>query len=199
VSYNQELVLFFKSNELHLPNISTAKGQALALMSHPSIRGRVHIRRKDAVQFFENIGMSTSDAIQHFNKATGLKRIKMRGVYCLEYPFVCDLVDIEKRKGMTIDGDRNSMINSIKNWWLSKLVNIPNNEWHIGHLDPTIEDSKLAYQPPIQSKYRDRFKWDEYFVKMWPTTKELLPRFNRYYTEAEQREMYDFLKQKFDR
>ena len=78
---------------------------------------------------------------------------------------------------------------------------IPNNEWQIGHLDPTIDDSSeknLAYQPPIQGKYIDRFKFDSFFIKMWPTCNELLSKINYYYTENEQKILYDKLKEKFD-
>ena len=56
-------------------------------MSQPEIRGQKHIGREEANNFFKNIGMETNDAIQQFNKTTGIKRIKMRGYYCLEYPF----------------------------------------------------------------------------------------------------------------
>ena len=199
--YDRELVSFARKNNLTLPGIGTLRGQALALMSHPSNRGKVHLTRDDAVEFFNNIGRNTKDAIQAFNKPLGLKRIKKRGVYCLEYPFKLDTVDIEKRKDMNISGDKDSLINSIKQWWLDNLVNVPNKNWHIGHLDPTIPDSSennLAYQPPIQSKYRDRFKWCSKFHRMWPTTKELLPKFDKYYTEQEQLEIYEHLKKKFD-
>lgn len=200
--YDRELLAFARKNDLVLPGIDTQKGQALALLSHPSIRGRVYLTRFDTDEFFENIGMYTSDSIQAFNKPFGLKRIKKkRGTYCLEYPFKLDMNDIEKRKDMNVTGNRDCLINSIKQWWMDNLVNIPNRQWHIGHLDPTISDStenNLAYQPPIQSKYRDRFKWCPLFHRMWPTTKELIPKFDRYYTENEQMEIYEHLKKKFD-
>ena len=85
-------------------------------------------------------------------------------------------------------------------WWKKNLLDIPNDDWQIGHLDPTIDDASeknLAYQPPIQGKYRNRFKWDALFHKMWPTAAELAPKFDSYYTEKEQRMLYESLKQKF--
>jgi len=200
--YPEDLKAFAKENNLTLLPITTMKGQALALMSQPEIRGTVHITREEAVKFFQNIGMETTDAIQQFNKATGLKRIPKRGVYCLQYPFELDTTDIEKRKGVSISGDRNSIINTIKDWWKKNLVDVSNEEWQIGHLDPTINDASeknLAYQPPIQGKYRDRFKWDPFCMKMWPTSSELVPKLDEYYTEKEQRELYEALKKKFEK
>lgn len=199
--YPEDLITFSKENNLPLIPLTSMRGQALALMSQPEIRGQKYISREEANKFFENIGMTTNDAIQQFNKTTGIKRIKMRGNYCLEYPFKCDTTDLDKRKGVSISGNRDDYINTIKNWWNNNLLNIPNNEWQIGHLDPTIDDSSennLAYQPPIQGKYRDRFKFDKFFIKMWPTVNELVPKINDYYTDKEQKLLYESLKKKFE-
>lgn len=198
--YPRDLIEFAKVNSIALPPLSSLRGQALALMSQPEVRGKQHVGRNEAVKFFQNIGMETTDAIQQFNKATGVERTKTRGSYCLEYPFVCDMTDIEKRKGVSISGERDATIQSIKEWWKKNLVDVPNAEWQIGHLDPTISDGSdknLAYQPPIQGKYRDRFKFDKNFMKMWPTASELIPKMNEYYTEKEQRAIFESLKKKF--
>ena len=80
-NYPNDLIEFAKKNNIELLPLSSMKGQALALMSQEEIRGQKHISRKDAVQFFKNIGMETSDAIQQFNKTTGFKRIKNRLSY----------------------------------------------------------------------------------------------------------------------
>lgn len=199
--YPEELVSFSKENNLSLIPLTSMRGQALALMSQPEIRGQKHIGREEANKFFENIGMNTNDAIQQFNKTTGIKRIKMRGYYCLKYPFESDTTDLDKRKGVSISGNKDDYVNTIKNWWYNNLLNVPNNEWQIGHLDPTIDDSSennLAFQPPIQGKYRDRFKFDKFFIKMWPTVNELVPKIDEYYTDKEQRLLYETLKQKFE-
>tara|TARA_B110000444_G_scaffold86102_1_gene81387 strand:+ start:1017 stop:1721 length:705 start_codon:yes stop_codon:yes gene_type:complete len=199
--YHEELISFSNENNLSLIPLKSMRGQALALMSQPEIRGKQHIGREEANKFFKNIEMDTSDAIQQFNKTTGIKRIKMRGNYCLEYPFKCDTTDLDKRKGVSISGNRDDYIDKLKNWWYNNLVNVPNNEWQIGHLDPTISDStetNLAYQPPIQGKYRDRFKFDKFFIKMWPTVNELVPKLDEYYTNNEQKILYNELKMKFE-
>lgn len=200
--YPSDLLVFAKEHNLTLLSLESMKGQALALMSQPEVRGQKHLGRDEAVKFFKNIGMETTDAIQQFNKATGLKRLKMRGYYCLQYPFESDTTDLDKRKGVSISGDKNSFINTIKDWWKKNLIDVPNEEWQIGHLDPTINDASeknLAYQPPIQGKYRDRFKFDAFFLKMWPTASELVPKINEFYTEKEQKMIYEALKQKFEK
>lgn len=200
--YNADLLVFAKENDLPLIPLTSMRGQALALMSQPDVRGKKHLGREEAVKFFENIGLKTTDAIQQFNKATGLKRMKIRGCYCLQYPFECDTTDLDKRKGVSISGDKNSIIKTIKDWWKKNLVDVPNEEWQIGHLDPTINDASeknLAYQPPIQGKYRDRFKFDAFFLKMWPTAKELNAKFNEFYTESEQKTIYETLKLKYEK
>lgn len=199
-SYPDDLLEFSKTNNLTLPDINSMKGQALALLSQPEVKGQLHVSRKEAVQFFQNIGMVTQDAIQQFNKPTGLTRVPKKGAYCLKYPFECDTTHLDKRKGAIIQGDKDTSVNTIKQWWRKNLIDIPNEEWQIGHLDPTIDDASeknLAYQPPLQGKYRDRFKWDKYFHKMWPTATELLSKLNHYYTEAEQQLIYQALQKKF--
>ena len=201
-AYPSDLVEFAKENNLKLIPLESMRGQALALMSQPEVRGQKHIGREEAVKFFRNIGRETTDAIQQFNKATGLKRLKARGIYCLQYPFESDTTDLDKRKDVSISGVRNSLIDAIKNWWKKYLIDVPNDEWQIGHLDPTIGDASeknLAYQPPIQGKFRDRFKFDNFFLKMWPTASELVPKMDEYYTDKEQKAIYEALKQKFEK
>jgi hypothetical protein len=77
--YPSDLLVFAKEHNLTLLPLTSMRGQALALMSQPEVRGQKHLGRDEAVKFFKNIGMETTDAIQQFNKATGLKRHKMRG------------------------------------------------------------------------------------------------------------------------
>jgi len=199
-AYPADLIAYAKEKNIPLLPLSSMRGQALALLSQPEVRGQKYLGRDEAIKFFNNISMETTDAIQQFNKAFGLKRLKMRGNYCLQYPFEADMTDIDKRKGVSISGDKNLFISTIKDWWKKNLIDIPNEEWQIGHLDPTVGDSSeknLAYQPPIQGKYRDRFKFDAFFLKMWPTASELIPKMNEYYTDKEQKAIYEALKVKF--
>lgn len=195
-----ELLEFCAKEEITLPSIGSLKGQAIALLAQPENRGARFLTRVGAKAFFEEIGLETHDAIQPFNKAMGLKKVAVRGKYCLVYPFEADKVDIIKRKGCAISGDRDVLIDALKER-NSRRWNVPNNEWQLGHLDPTIPDASeanLAWQPPVQARYRDRFKYDKYFEKMWPTAKELCKGKNmdEYYTEEEQVIMLEFLMKK---
>jgi len=113
-AYPKELREFAKENDIELPTITGKRGQALALMSQPEIRGQFYIDRKTAELFFKNINMYSADVIQAFNKSTGIKRMDTKGKYCLKYPFEADKVDIDKRKDANISGDRNLYINAIK-------------------------------------------------------------------------------------
>jgi len=201
-SYPNDLVEFCNNNKMKLPSIKSKKGQALGLLSQPEIRNKKYITRNEAELFFKNIGMPPGDAIQAFNKNFGLVRHKIRGYYCLKFPFECDLTDYHKRKSCQLNQqNKDSIIASIKNWYLEFIINVPNSEWQIGHLDPTIPDASeknLAWQPPIQAKWRDRFKFSPDFKKMWPTGKELISKFDEYYTSNEQNEILNYLLQKRD-
>jgi len=196
--YPSELLEFAKEHKLSLLPLTSMRGQAIALMSQPEVRGQKHLIRDDADKFFKNIGMETKDSIQQFNKATGFKRIEMKGKYCLQYPFESDTTDLDKRKGAFISGDRDTAINAIKAHFQKNIIDIPNELWQKGHLDPTVGDASeknLAWQPPIQGKYRDRYKWCPLFQRMWPTAKELIPNFNKFYTDAERKEILKALKE----
>lgn len=202
VAYPAELEEFCKG-KVKLPKLKGLRGQALALLSQPEVRGQLYLDREDTAAFFAQIGLSTDDSIQPFNKDFGLKKIKIpgKGKYCLEYPFSVNTTHIQKRAGAKISGNRDEQIDVVKQFWRENLVDVPNDDWQIGHLDPTIPESgetNLAFQPPLQARYRDRFKWDRIFHTMWPTAeRELIPNFDKYYTETEQLLIFKALQNKF--
>lgn len=203
-SYPPDVEEFASEHGIRLLPLTSKMGQALCLMSQPEVRGHKHIKRDEADKFFKNIGMNAPDSIQQFNKATGFKRLNIkRGHYCLQYPFESDTTDIDKRKGASISGSKDDRVNAVKEWHKKYITDVPNEKWQVGHLDPTIGDASeknLAFQPPIQAKYRNRFKFDSSFMKMWPTAeKELIPKFDHYYTEDEQKMIYEALKQKLEK
>lgn len=201
-SYPVELLTICETNNVRLPKIDSLRGQAIALMTQPEIRGEYYVTREDTATFFKQIDMQTDDSIQPFNKDNGLKKKIMKGKYCVEYPFVVVKTHIQKRKDAAISGNRDEKIEVVKNFWRENLVDVPNELWQEGHLDPTIPDASennLAFQPPLQARYRDRFKWDPFFHTMWPTVeRELIPNIDKYYTEEEQKKLYNYLKTKFD-
>lgn len=200
-SFPSELDTFAKENGIKLPGIKTLRGQGIALLAQPENRGQRTVCRNLATTFFANIGYSTKDSIQGFNKATGLKMANpKKGLYCLKYPFEADTIDIIKRQNVRISGNKEEQVAIIKSFWAKNLFDIPAKDWQIGHLDPTVPDSSednLAYQPPIQGKWRDRFKFDKMFMKMWPTAKELEKNIDEYYTREEQLMMLRLLQSKF--
>jgi hypothetical protein len=194
-------LLEFCSGGVKLPKLDALRGQAIALLAQPENRGLRFMTREDTALFFTQIGIQTDDSIQPFNKDFGLKKMSGKGKYCLEYPFVMNTTHIQKRAGAKLSGDRDDQINTVKDWWRANLVDVSNAEWQLGHLDPTIPDAteaNLAFQPPLQARYRDRFKWDDIFHIMWPTAeKELIPNIDKYYTEEEQRLIFEKLREKF--
>ena len=199
-SYPPDLLQFCTEQNIELEAINSLKGQGLALLTQPGIRGVLGVSRKEATIFFQNIGVESKDPIQGFNKAVGLKTSGKRGYYRIRYPFEADATDILKRKGAKISGDRDTQIDCIKNWWRENLVNLPNSEWQQGHLDPTIPDASennLAWQPKLQARYRNRFKWDRWFHRMWPTGEELVGKIDEYYTEQEQKLILETLRAKW--
>ena len=113
-AFPEDFLEFCAKNGVKLPGIDSLKGQALTLMAQPEVRGQKHLGREEVKRFFEQIGLATDDAIQPFNKAAGLKRMKCRGMYCLVYPFETDMTDVEKRKGCSISGDKDTAVNIIK-------------------------------------------------------------------------------------
>lgn len=202
--YPEEFYNFCVKNNVKLPGLDTNQGQAYALMGQPEVCGKQHLTRKETALFFEQIQMKneTADTIQAFNKQRqiGLVPKDTRGKYCLEYPFQLDMKHVYKRIKCVINGNKDDIINQTKSWWKENLIDIPNDKWHVGHLDPTVGDASeqnLAYQPPLQASYRDRFKWCSLFHKMWPTNTELLPNYDKYYTVAEQLEQFKHLQAKF--
>ena len=200
--YPSDLVEICDKNQVRLPKVESLRGQAIALMTQPEIRGEYYVTREDTSIFFKQIGMQTDDSIQPFNKDIGLKKKNMKGKYCIEYPFQVVKTHIQKRKDAAISGNRDEKIEVVKGFWRENLLDVPNEQWQEGHLDPTIPDAtddNLAFQPPLQARYRNRFKWDPFFHTMWPTAEcELIPHMDKYYTQEEQAQLYNYLKTKFE-
>jgi hypothetical protein len=193
-AYPQDLIDYANAHTIPLPNLTAnIRGQALALMAQPNIRQIYYFEREDTTQFYKQIGFDTRDSIQGFNKDLGLKRLNLpRGQYCLQYPYIADTTHIDKRNGAKISGPKDTIIDQIKMWWRTNLTDVPNDKWQVGHLDPTVPDAtetNLAWQPPLQHSYRNRFKWDSYFHRMWPTGEELKKHWDTYYTKEEQKDL----------
>lgn len=204
-TYPTELTVFATEHAITLPTIGSLQGQSIALLAQPEVRGRRYLIREDTVAYFKAIGHDTNDAIQPFNKLPQRGFVLStvgKGKYALDFPFKYDATNPAKRKDAHLSGDKDTAINSIKDFWRKNLVDIPNEKWEIGHLRAGLGDASetnLAWQPPIQGKYRDRFNFDKEFMKMWPTTTELIPKFNQYYTKEERALLFEHLKAEFAR
>ena len=80
-------------------------------------------------------------------------------------------------------------------------IDIPNELWEVGHKDPNNPDNSeknLVYQPPIQGKSRDGYKYDDLGILKYPTSQELERKFDKYYSIEEQKKIYEFLSKKFN-
>lgn len=53
-------------------------------------------------------------------------------------------------------------------WTFENIIEMPNEKWHIGHLDATKgnDPSNLFYQPPIQARYRDNCIFNREFERI---------------------------------
>jgi hypothetical protein len=56
--------------------------------------------------------------------------------------------------------EKNEEINKIKSTIKTDYIDVPNDEWQLGHKNPGSTDNtndNLVLQPPIQGKYRDNY------------------------------------------
>lgn len=200
--YSDDFQQFVKEYKLKPPTISRASGQGIALLTCQENRGKYALR-EDLEAFFRNIGMETKDAIQTVNKCEqwGLKRASIKGKYAIPYPFVYYPVNLMKRANTLICGNRDEIINATKEFIKVNYLEVPNHLWQVGHINPHSEDNSeanLIYQPPIQGKYRDKYKFDKLGLTKYPTGKELCVNMSKYYSDDEQKLMLETLMQKFN-
>ena len=127
IDYHQDLLEFFKTSNIPIPNVETLRGRALALMSQPEYRnGSKFVDRDIASGFFNNLGLKTNGSIQPFNKP--LKNLKLinskRGFYSLVYPFEIDAFQVYKRISVDTNvlknGSKEEQIKIVKTFWKEK-------------------------------------------------------------------------------
>lgn len=199
--HDPDFLQFCHDNNITPPNLNSLKGQVIALLTHKNNLNK-YVTREVLDQFLGYIGMTSKDSIQLVNKTDqwGLKHVSIKHegeqFYQIPYPFEYIGLHVEKRKKLVISGSKEDKVNHIKEWIKVNYLDVPHNEWQVGHKDPNKDDNSeanLVYQPPIQGRFRDRFKFDDTGLIRFPTIKELQNNPELYYTKTELTELRDFL------
>lgn len=200
--FDSEFLSFCKKNNITPPKLNTIKGQVIALMTCQENHNKL-VTRELLNQFLDIIGMKSKDIVQAINKTEqwGLESTTYKRMYyTIPYPFSYVDIHIKKRK-IKKTGNKDEQIDLIKEWISKNYLEVPNNKWELGHMDPNNpnpSENDIVYQPPIQGRYRDRFKYDKLGLTKYPTPQELDENFDKYYSEEEQKKLYQILKKKFD-
>ena len=161
--YPPDFVEFCKENNLKCPSINSSNGKALAAMLHNI---GCYWERDSCDDFVKKFNISSKDSIQLFNKheqwGISTNSGKEKGKYYIEFPY--KLSNKHKmRKNFKFNGseeEKNVEIDKIKSTLMADYIDVPNNQWQLGHKNPGSEDSSyvnLVLQPPIQGKYRDSY------------------------------------------
>lgn len=195
--YSDEFRYFCINNNVKPPNIKSMSGQGICLLTIPENFNK-YTDRDGLNIFYRNIGRIPRDSIQCVNKCEqwGLKKVDIKGLYMIPFPFKYIDIHIIKRNIPKDDiANRDKKINMVKHYIMHNYINISNESWHIGHRDPNKgnSNSNIIYQPPIQARFRDRFKFDKIGLTKYPTLNELLGNFSKYYSYEEQLLIYQWL------
>ena len=170
--YPSEFTQFCELNDLKPPHITSKNGKALAAMLvHP----HHYWNRTTCNAFVQKFGIITKDSIQIFNKHSqwGIQTNsgKKRGNLYIIYPY--ELSNKHKmRKNFEYDGtesQKNIEINKIKSTIKTDYIDVPNEQWQLGHKNPGSTNNtstNLILQPPIQGKYRDNYIFIDTLTKI---------------------------------
>lgn len=182
-NYPGEFIKYCKENELKPPTLNTSMGKALSCMLHNPFK---YWTRDDCDLLFKKFNIKSRDSIQAFNKHSqwGIKTNSgiHKGKLYIIYPY-CLSNKHKMRKDFKYDGSesqKNEEINKIKMTIKTDYIDIPNNEWQLGHKNPGTTDNSsnnLVLQPPIQAKYRDNYVFFDTLTK-FPLPKKLKAMFD---------------------
>ncbi len=179
-SYPTEFLEFAAQNGLKAPNINSSNGKALSVMlANPG----KYWDRESADAFVAKFDIKTRDSIQLFNKHEqwGIKTGEIRGKNYIIFPYLTSNKH-KMRKDFKFDGsvaEKNAEIEKIKSTIKTDYIDVPNDQWQLGHKNPESDDNKssnLVLQPPIQAKYRDKYIFMDTLTKI-PTPKTLVEDF----------------------
>jgi len=203
-NYPNDFIHWCQLNKINPPSIQSANGFALACMLNNQNN---FFTRVECSKIMEKFNFKTSDSIQLFNKTDqwGLYGSKERGIYYIPIPYKLSPKK-DMRINFTFNGtnqEKNTKIDLIKQNIKEDYLDIPNNQWQLGHKNPNSGDNSnnnLVLQPPIQAKYRDDFIFINTLTKI-PTPEKFIKddKNNKsYYTTEQQKILYKYLHSKFD-
>lgn len=205
-TYSTDFLSWLKQNEKKFgakrpPKVSSKSGQIVALLTDEKHRNLYFSR--NLLEFFLNkINMKSKDAIQLINKSEqyGLKndRPTIDGElhYAVPHPFTFISTHITARSGSIDRSNQNKCVQRLKQWITQNYIEVPNHKWQSGHRDPllNVSDNNIVWQPPIQARFRDNYKFDEQGLTKWPTVKYLIQDFDRFYpSDDEKITLYKYL------
>jgi hypothetical protein len=176
-SYPDDFINFCKENSLTFPKITTGNGKALwAMLNSPGN----YWNRETCHEYCSKFNIQTKDSIQLFNKHEqwGIATSKERGKNYIQLPYQLSSKH-KMRKDFKFDGtveQKYAEIEKIKSTIKTDYVDVPNEQWQLGHKNPESEDSSnenLVLQPPIQAKYRDHYVFIDTLTKI-PTPAYLI-------------------------
>ena len=168
-AYTDELLCFFRENDINPPSLDTARGLALLYMDHyPDY----YWNRDTATKLFQKRNIETKDAIQPFNKwRQVLKSINDKGKYGIIKPLELS-INYYKRNKYKFSGTMNEVIENTKRE--IKHYYLDDDDWTIGHKNPEmpLDENNSEIQPKIQQSYRDDYIFIDLF-KMMPVAYKL--------------------------
>lgn len=175
VDYDTPTREFINKYNLTAPAPTTGNGKAFIAMS---LFPTKYFDRETATQFCQRYGIATKDSIQLFNKHSqwGPLMSQQRGKYYIEFPLTLS-PKVQMRAGFKWDGteeQKNEAIENIKADIKADYVDIPTEQWQLGHKNPEGDNTNdnLVLQPPIQAKYRDNYIFIDTLTKI-PTPETL--------------------------
>lgn len=171
-AFPEEFLEFCKKHELKPPGLHTMNGKALsAMLSFPC----KYWNRDTCEEFIKKFGLKSKDSIQLFNKHSqwGIRTNSgtEKGRQYIIYPY--SLSNKHKmRKDFKFDESdevKNKEIEKIKETIKHDYVDVPNENWQLGHKNPGSIDNTSAnmiLQPPIQAKYKDNYIFIDTLTKI---------------------------------
>jgi hypothetical protein len=199
-AYEEALYDWSNNHNIKLPSLKSVRGQVIALMTDNKFDTKLFTR--DILDCFLNkMDLKSNDVIQIANKTDQwglLHTTYKRKYYYIPRPYIYIAIHLGKRKNFGKAIDEASKLEKIKNTkdFLTKFyIDIPDNDWDMGHIDPTGKSDacNLVMQPPIQRAYRNRFKFDEHGLRLCPTIDELKTNVSKYYSQVEVENLRKYL------